>query len=184
MREIKDIHLPFRAYLDKESIPYHYNRPDKHSTAHKGDPDFLLTHCNRCLYLEAKTPVGKLSLDQEKRIAYLRAAGNKVLVVRSLEEAVEAVIVWLGVVNSNSETPITQDDNTPRGQAKFDVFATKVILDGIGSEVPTGQAPVDEHYRIAIWHNADYVFDIEDGSEYSKLVRRATPDDLVRYKRL
>jgi hypothetical protein len=90
VREIADIHLPFIAWLDQRGIPFHRNRPDKATTAVKGDPDFLLTWCNRCLYVECKIPGGKLSEDQEKRIAYLRSAGNRVVVAYSLEECVDA----------------------------------------------------------------------------------------------
>lgn len=90
MNEIRDIHNPFRAWLDQRGIPFHRNRPDKKTTAIKGDPDFLLTWCSYCVYIECKVPGGKLSEDQEKRIAYLRKAGNKVIIAHSLQDCMEA----------------------------------------------------------------------------------------------
>lgn len=85
-----DIQIPFARWCDVRGIPFHRNRPDKRTTAIKGDPDFLLTWCSYCVYIECKVPGRKLSKDQEKRIAYLRKAGNKVAICYSLQECVEA----------------------------------------------------------------------------------------------
>lgn len=90
MNEILDIHNPFIVWLNERGIPFHRNRPDKRTTAIKGDPDFLLTWCSYCVYIECKVPGRKLSKDQEKRIAYLRKAGNRVVIAYSLQECVEA----------------------------------------------------------------------------------------------
>lgn len=91
MLEIRDIHEPFIAWLNKAGIPFHRNRPDKKTTATQGDPDFLVTWMSHCVYIECKVPGRKgLSKAQEKRIAYIRAAGNKVVIAYSLEMCIEA----------------------------------------------------------------------------------------------
>lgn len=90
MNEIRDIHEPFIAWLRKLEIPYHRNRPDKRTTAVEGDPDFLVSWMQHCLYIECKVPGKKLSPKQEERIAYVRRAGNKVVIAYSLEECIEA----------------------------------------------------------------------------------------------
>lgn len=56
MNEICDIHNPFIVWLNERGIPFHRNRPDKPTTAIKGDPDFLLTWCSYCVYIECKVP--------------------------------------------------------------------------------------------------------------------------------
>lgn len=51
----------------------------------RGMPDRIAIKGGRHVWLEFKSPQGKLSSDQELRIEELRAAGAEVLVVRSLE---------------------------------------------------------------------------------------------------
>jgi hypothetical protein len=95
MREIQDIHEPFAAWLKKAFIPFHRNRTDKKTTATLGDPDFLLTYMNRCLYIECKVPGNVLSDEQASRIMYLRAAGNNVVIAHSLDECIDACKKYL-----------------------------------------------------------------------------------------
>lgn len=90
MREIQDIHEPFIAWLNNAGIPFHRNRSDKKTTATTGDPDFLITWNGRCLYIECKVPGKTLSPAQEKRVKYLREAGNKVVIAYSLEMCILA----------------------------------------------------------------------------------------------
>ena len=89
MREVKDLHLPFIAYLKKQGIPYVYHRPDKASGIAKGHPDFTLLWDGRTCLIEFKTlKEGKLSQDQIDRIAALETTGTPVRVCTSLEEAI------------------------------------------------------------------------------------------------
>ena len=48
------------------------------------------------LYIEMKTPKGRVSAEQEWWAAELRAQGHKVCVCRSLDEAVSALTEYLG----------------------------------------------------------------------------------------
>lgn len=102
MREISDIHEPFVAWLDRMRIPFHRNRPDKKTTAIVGDPDFLITLKDRCLYIECKVPGEHPSENQWERILYLRAAGNTVLIRYSLETCIEAVQRHLRMESASS----------------------------------------------------------------------------------
>jgi hypothetical protein len=44
VREIKDLHLPFIAYLERWSIPYIYHWPGGRSGINKGHPDFTISY--------------------------------------------------------------------------------------------------------------------------------------------
>lgn len=159
MNEIRDIHNPFCAWLNERGIPFHRNRPDKKTTAIKGDPDFLLTWCNYCVYIECKVPGGKLSKDQEKRIAYLRKAGNPVKIAYSLQDCIEAaknIFRLAGCENLAGEAPERS------GEA-------------LGEPLTGGR----QTYWIAGIYGFDYVFsgDPSPGGLATK-IRRATPQDI------
>lgn len=175
MREIQDIHLPLIAWLNKEGIPFHRNRPDKKTTALRGDPDFLLTFCNRCLYLEAKTDTGKLSIHQKDRIAYLKSAGNRVDIVYSVEEAIAAVQIWLGIANavpSSQSKPCWNPPPYPEEELP---------------QVDPAKAPriicESEKFRVGKWQGKEFVFakDLDGGWQ---MIRQATPTDLLNFERL
>ncbi len=147
MNEIRDIHDPLCRWLDKNRIPFHRNRPDKKTTAIKGDPDFLCTLANRCIYVECKVPGKKPSEDQEKRIAYLRRAGNTVRIAYSCEEAIAAVSEHFGVINDASEPPapekrppVVRQDGDSKGPRQFigNIAGKDYVL--IGDPGPGGQA--------------------------------------------
>lgn len=57
----------------------------------KGMPDLGLIGDGRIVFLECKSPRGVLSKDQRKAIADLKAAGAQTMVVRSVDEALEAL---------------------------------------------------------------------------------------------
>lgn len=88
-QEVETIHNPFKAWLNARWIPFRYDRPDKKTRTTKGEPDFLITWMGRSLHIECKIPGGKLSPDQEARIAFIRRSGNPVEVCHSVEECKE-----------------------------------------------------------------------------------------------
>lgn len=64
-----------------------------------GVPDLCLPVSSggyHSLYIEMKTPKGRVSAEQEWWAAELRAQGHKVCVCRSLDEAVRALTEYLG----------------------------------------------------------------------------------------
>lgn len=105
MSEIETLHVPFARFLDDEGIPYSRARSDRESTIALGEPDFSLKYNDRCLHIEFKTKAGKLSPAQVKRIAYLRGAGNTVLILRDLELAVETVSMWKTNLGAPKSSP-------------------------------------------------------------------------------
>lgn len=146
--EIADIHIPFARWCDERGIPYHRNRPDKRTTAIKGDPDFLLTWCSYCVYIECKVPGRKLSKDQEKRIAYLRKAGNKVAICYSVQDCIEAaqgVLCQSGHKNDVAGRTESQDvAYMPKSDEAIDAFFKQVVARttaGSAYEIPVIRKP-------------------------------------------
>lgn len=91
MSEIADIHKPFSAWLRKLEVPHVYHRPDTRSGIKTGWPDYTILWMGHVLCIECKWGKGKLSLDQEACVAFIRKSGNKVAVCYSLEQCIEAV---------------------------------------------------------------------------------------------
>jgi hypothetical protein len=89
MREIDDIHVPFKAWLDAGQIPYIYHRHDRKSGIQTGHPDFTILWMRRQIMIECKGQ-GRPSPKQLERIAFLRRMGNVVEIARSFDECVEA----------------------------------------------------------------------------------------------
>lgn len=170
MREIQDIHLPLIAWLNKEGIPFHRNRPDKKTTAVKGDPDFLLTLAGRCLYIECKIPGGKPTAIQEERIAYLRKAGNSVRIVYSFGEAVLAIQAWLGIIPADT-APLGDEHQPHKNEVLRPVEHAGTTVDG------------SSPFRIGNWQGKEFVFaqDLDGGWN---MIRQATPTDLLNFERL
>ena len=86
--EIKDLHLPFIAWLRIKELPYCHCNPTRRSTIAKGWPDFGIFHDGRHVFIEFKIPGGRLSEDQELCHRKLAAAGESVLVTSDLAEAI------------------------------------------------------------------------------------------------
>jgi hypothetical protein len=95
MREVNDIHVPFKAWLNERRIPYVYHRTDRKSGIQEGHPDFTILWMRRQIMIECKTAGGKLSPKQVERIDFLRRSGNVVEIARSLSECVEAAYMVL-----------------------------------------------------------------------------------------
>ena len=96
MREIKDLHQPFIAYLQRWQIPYIYHRPDRRSGITKGHPDFTVLWQGKAFLIEFKVPGGKLSPDQLQRQEFLSRSGTTTLRLDSLEEAIRCLETFLG----------------------------------------------------------------------------------------
>lgn len=205
MNEIRDIHQPFCRWLTERGIPFHRNRPDKKTTAIKGDPDFLLTWCSYCVYIECKVPGGKLSKDQEKRIAYLRKAGNPVKIAYSLQDCIEAAqgILCHGEQKNavagrpeRSECPLDNEraaeliaaatNKRPKSKKEVAAFFKEVATrtpQGTAYEIPVVRKP-DQNLWIASMGGVEFVFsgDSLPGGLATKL-RRAKPEDFLSIPR-
>ena len=96
MREIKDLHQPFIAYLQRWAIPYIYHRPDRRSGINRGHPDFTVLWQGKAFLIEFKVPGGKLSPDQLQRQEFLSRSGTTTLRLDSLEEAIRCLETWMG----------------------------------------------------------------------------------------
>ncbi|MBV8280837.1 MAG: hypothetical protein JO347_02090, partial [Candidatus Eremiobacteraeota bacterium] len=83
----KELHGKFAGFLWRHELPFIHCNPTKASTIEPGTPDFCITYQDTSLYVEFKVGYNKLSPVQETRIAYLRKAGDTVLVSYSYEEA-------------------------------------------------------------------------------------------------
>lgn len=59
------------------------------SPAHRGVPDRVYIKDGRVVFIEFKTPRGRVSRLQERELAAINAAGVEAAVARSVEEALE-----------------------------------------------------------------------------------------------
>ena len=109
MREVKDLHLPFIAYLRKQGVPYVYHRADRRSGINKGHPDFTLLWCGQAFLIEFKTLGGKLSADQVERIEELSRAGTRTRLCTSLEEAIGYLDSEMGTKRAVESTESISD---------------------------------------------------------------------------
>lgn len=92
MSETSDIVTPIIRRLEArgykpERVQSGTARGGRTRLAPPGTPDIHVTIAGRCVYLEAKTAVGKVSEVQHRRHAELRRQGARVEVVRSVAEA-------------------------------------------------------------------------------------------------
>ena len=55
-------------------------------------PDLRVKHPKRCVWVEAKSPTGRLSGGQEREIARLRSLGEDVVIVRSIEDVLQTLV--------------------------------------------------------------------------------------------
>lgn len=100
----------FAHWLKSNRIAFIQARRDKKSTIKAGAQDFLLYHCNRCLLIETKTAVGKLSPAQIQHAEEMRQhSGMIVHVCRSVEECVRTAQEWLGTIDKPSGSVTTAE---------------------------------------------------------------------------
>ena len=132
MREIKDLHQPFIAYLQRWQIPYIYHRPDRRSGITKGHPDFTVLWQGKAFLIEFKVPTGKLSLDQIKRQELLSCSGTHTLTLDSLENAIGYLEAWMGEKRFLEPT-------ANAGEASPKLYVTRSnVGDVVVQKLPTG----------------------------------------------
>jgi len=111
--EIETIQRPLAQWLREQKIPFINPRSDKESGLPVGWPDFSIffrpgTDANvQVLFIETKDKDTRITKDQEKCHADLRAAGHVVIIARSLASAVEAIQQWqtTGIVRNAALGP-------------------------------------------------------------------------------
>src|SRR5437016_12469518 len=97
-----DLHKEFIAWLNARRIPFVHSRTDRRTTTALGEPDFYVFWQGRVLGIECKIDKNKLSEAQKKRIAYLKQAGVRVEVARTLQECIVATTLHLAPGNDVS----------------------------------------------------------------------------------
>ncbi len=70
-----------------------------------GVPDLIVHHDTLTVYMEDKTPRGRLSAHQVQFRADAEAHGIRVLTARSVEDAVTQVSEWFGIPCPDDATP-------------------------------------------------------------------------------
>jgi hypothetical protein len=111
MRE-SQIHDCFSRWLDANRLPYLHTRTDRKHTGVVGDPDYFVMAAGRVLAIEIKVGKNQLSPAQEKRVAYLRASGTPVEVVRNLTDAVAVTQRW--ATAHHVDAPVQSQESDPR----------------------------------------------------------------------
>jgi hypothetical protein len=207
MREIEDIHIPFLAWLNELAIPRVYHRPDRRSGIQVGWPDFTIAWMGRVVFIEAKTPDGRLSKVQENVHKFIRASGNRVEVCRSVEECKEAVRNILCETLGGAETVVekkqpsgdatTEDSASPQKLNAAPVLAEPHSLgsprrDGEAREgTPAPQAqPLNApdsrggvQFYVGNWKGVPYVFAPDRGGAL-RMIREASAIDRIRLPKL
>jgi hypothetical protein len=201
MREIDDIHLPAIKWLTEARVPYVYHRPDRRSGIHKGHPDFTILWMRKQIMIECKTPSGKLSDDQVKRIDFLRRAGNVVEIVRNLSEFKEAAHQVLcegkpateayGACNYPLEgcfkelkRAVAEVPGNGTGDLSGDTEITKLSVNLAGnSEAEVRRAPHAQNFYIGDWKHTPYVFAPDIDGNYV-MIRKASVIDIDNLPKL
>lgn len=117
------------AYLRKEGLCFIRARTDRKSGIQEGWPDISVIYCGRAWLCELKTTAGKLSKKQVECHAQLRKNGTPVTVARSVEEAVSAVLAWLGAEKRESQPP-AQDQPAPSNLWIGSLFGVDYVFRG------------------------------------------------------
>lgn len=165
----QQIHSAFMVWLKKNGLYYVHSTFGKKATMTKDAPDFIILHCNRALMVECKTEKGGLTTGQKAMFEKLRAeSGMVVHIARSVEQAVSAVEIWLGVEKRAVEPAEPEKVPSDPEPAKS-VSATGV------------SAP---HQFIGNLNGKDYVLigDSTPGGQ-ATLLRTATAADLINFPR-
>lgn len=113
--EIATLHLPFITFLQGAGLHYINARSDRESTIAPGHPDFTILKNGRALLIEFKDK-GQLSARQKRRIAELESGGNKVHVLRKIEDATRLTIEW---ANACSAMPLPPRADEYAGLVRF-----------------------------------------------------------------
>jgi hypothetical protein len=100
----RQMHVEVQRECLRQRIGVIEARMDKRSTIPKGHPDFTLMKNNNLFLLELKATNGRLSNDQENRIAELEQCGNQTVVASSTLEAINAIHAWLEKIGARHST--------------------------------------------------------------------------------
>lgn len=85
------IHAQIKAYCRKAGWLCMSSRSDRSTSRTRGEPDFTILAPNRVLFIECKSPKGKLSEDQEQFATRAARLGHWVRVVRSWDDFLKAL---------------------------------------------------------------------------------------------
>jgi hypothetical protein len=207
MREIDDIHVPFKAWLDERRIPYVYHRPDRKSGIQEGHPDFTILWTRRQIMIECKATGGKLSPKQLERIDFLRRSGNVVEIARSLSECVDAAYKVL--CEGKPATEAYGACNYPLGGCFEELKRAVSEVPGNGTKDLSGSAacavatdvcptstvkampkvdsgtckPPAQNFYIGDWKGTQYVFGPDLDGNY-KMIRKASVIDIDNLPKL
>lgn len=94
-REVKELHDPFRNWLELHKIPYIYPRSDQKSSIRVGWPDFTVLANGRVCCVEFKWPGEKLRPEQEGIRQWLLLWSCPVIVAYSFDQAKSFVMETL-----------------------------------------------------------------------------------------
>jgi hypothetical protein len=175
MREIEDIHIPFLAWLNELQIPRVYHRPDQRSGIQRGWPDFTVAWMSHVVFIEAKTPEGRLSKVQENVHAFIRASGNRVVVCRSVEECKEAVkniLCELSLTGQKNAAPVLAE---PVRHA-FNVQCAGEARESNGKDGENRSPRGGVQFFIGNWNGNPYVFAPDLSGAY-RMIRQASAFD-------
>jgi hypothetical protein len=87
----RKLHAQIRNLLSLKEIVYFESRMDRRTTQRKGTPDFIFAAKGIPIAWECKTGKSKLSPEQEQMLQAMEVNGWRIKVVRSLQEAAEAL---------------------------------------------------------------------------------------------
>jgi hypothetical protein len=99
----RQMHVEVQRECLRQRIGMIEARMDRRSTIPKGHPDFTLMKNNHLFLLELKAANGRLSNDQEDRIAYLKECGNDTFVACSTDQAIRAIHQWLDKIGARHQ---------------------------------------------------------------------------------
>lgn len=116
----------FASWLGLRGIYFIQARSDKRSTIRVGHPDFTIFARGRVLFVEMKSPTGRLSEEQQRCIAELTAEGFPVVIARNALEAILATRQFLAEPEFLAE-PDSQGNGTEN----------TISPSGVGTEVGT-----------------------------------------------
>jgi hypothetical protein len=82
-----DLHYGIIDFCKSKNWIYFHGSMARATARTRGEPDFvILANSGRVFFIEAKTRIGKLSLEQQGIAMWAEKLGHKIHVVRSMEE--------------------------------------------------------------------------------------------------
>ncbi len=159
----RQIHDGFNVWLRERSIPFIESRMDRKSTIAKAWPDYSIFWMDRALMIEVKTAKGRLRPDQVTMIEFIRRSGNRVEIVRSVPECIEAcqTILCERALNvgqpANAEYPL-----------KREFAVLKEAVDAIGKDdehIPVNGNGDQPKFQIGDWSGTPIVVRINGKGE-------------------